>query len=380
MALAQCAIAWIVLRAVWRRWGALVTVLTALGFVGAAIIFLVGALAGFARFAGPLVHIFGWRNVDRAKLVTFLWCFSSTPAVALYFMVKYAASRLSPEYKPERRKLIVSAGKMAVAAPFVIAGYGATFGRTNFKVQEVEIPVKDLPADLSRIRIVQLSDLHLGPFLDESQLARVIDASNELRPDIAVVTGDLISSRGDPIDLAIKQCARLHASRILGCLGNHERYASVEDYVHVHGARHGISFLRQEAEKLRFGSADLNFAGVDYQSFADCDHYLEQADSMISPGVVNVLLSHNPDVFPTAAQQGWNITLAGHTHGGQVTVEILNQTLNMARIYTRYVSGLYQIGQSCCYVTRGIGTIGIPARIGAPPEITLIRLVKSAAV
>ncbi len=135
-----------------------------------------------------------------------------------------------------------------------------------------------------------------------------------------------------------------------------------------------------QQESLRFGSAELNFGGVDYQPFGIREHYIEGAESLIQTGAVNVLLSHNPDVFPTAALQGWDVTLSGHTHGGQVTIEILNQTLNPARIYTRYVSGMYQIGSAACYVTRGIGTIGIPARIGAPPEITLIRLVKGPAV
>ena len=380
MALAQCAIALETLRHAWKRYPKWITGLIALGFVGLAVVFLVGALAEFERFATPFATFFGWRNVDRAKIVTFLWCFSSTPAVALYFLTRFAANRVSPEHHPERRRLIVNAGKVAVAAPFIIAGYGATLGRTMFQVQEIEIPVPNLPADLSRVRIVQLSDLHLGPFLSETQLARVIDAANELRPDIALVTGDLISSHVDPIDNALKQCARLRADRILGCLGNHEAYAELEDYVDIHGARRGVHFLRMRAESLRFGAAELNFGGVDYQPFKNRDHYIPGAESLIRPGAVNILLSHNPDVFPTAARQGWDVTLSGHTHGGQVTVEILNQTLNLARIYTRYVSGFYQLGAASCYVTRGIGTIGIPARVGAPPEITLIRLVKGPSV
>ncbi|HEY3841287.1 MAG TPA: metallophosphoesterase [Bryobacteraceae bacterium] len=380
MALAQIAIAWETLKWSWRRWPKWVSGLLAASFVVLGGVLLVGALAEFARFAFPVASVLGWRNVDHAKVFTFLWCFSSTPAVGVYYLVRFLAGRVSPVHQPERRKLIVNAGKIAVAAPFVIAGYGATVGRTNFQVQEIEIPVPNLPPDLSRVRIVQLSDLHLGPFLDETQLARVIDAANELRPDIALVTGDLISSHVDPIDLALKQCARLRGERILGCLGNHERYSSLEDYVDIHGAQQGIHFLRMQAETLRFGSAELNIGGVDYQAFQNRDHYIEGAGSLLRPGAVNLFLSHNPDVFPTAARQGWDVTLAGHTHGGQVTIEILNQTLNMARIYTRYVSGFYQIGSKCCYVTRGIGTIGIPARVGAPPEITLIRLVKGPSV
>jgi hypothetical protein len=296
--------------------------------------------------------------------------------VAIYFIARLAASRVSPVHQPERRKLIVTAGKIAVVAPFVAAGYGATLGRTSFQVQEIEIPVPNLPRDLQRLRIVQLSDLHLGPFLSRQQLARVIDAANELRPDIALVTGDLISSGQDPVDVALDECARLRADRILGCLGNHERYARLEDYVTINGAKRGLGFLRKRTEVHRFGSAEINFAGVDYQRFQDRKDYLDGAQSLIRPGAVNIMLSHNPDVFPVAARQGWDITLSGHTHGGQVTVEILNQTLNLARIYTPYVSGFYQHGRACCYVTRGIGTIGIPARIGAPPEITLIRMVK----
>ena len=120
----------------------------------------------------------------------------------------------------------------------------------------------------------------------------------------------------------------------------------------------------------------MNFAGVDYQKFSLKPDYLRGAEHMIAPDALNILLSHNPDVFPVAAQQGWDLTLSGHTHGGQVNVEILHQNLNLARFYTPYVHGLYQSGRSSIYVTRGIGTIGMPARLGAAPEITVLRLKK----
>jgi hypothetical protein len=89
------------------------------------------------------------------------------------------------------------------------------------------------------------------------------------------------------------------------------------------------------------------------------------------------LLSHNPDVLPVAARQGWDFVLSGHTHGGQVTVEILDRSFSPAHFFTPYVYGLYRTGRTAEYVTRGIGTIGVPARIGAPPEISLLRLRKA---
>ena len=100
----------------------------------------------------------------------------------------------------------------------------------------------------------------------------------------------------------------------------------------------------------------------------------------MAPNAVNVLLSHNPDVFAVAVSQGYDFTIAGHTHGGQVNVEILSQSLNIARFITPFVYGYYSLKRpsgapASIYVSRGIGTIGLPVRIGAPPEIPLLRLV-----
>jgi predicted MPP superfamily phosphohydrolase len=240
------------------------------------------------------------------------------------------------------------------------------------------VPVPGLPADLDGLRVLHLSDIHLSAFLSESDLARVIDAANELRPHLAAVTGDLISQFGDPIDACLRQLARLKTDAgVVGCMGNHEHYAQVENYAAAAAARLGMPFLRGQARPYRFGSATLNIAGVDYQPLNKKSTYLRGADRLIVPGQTNILLSHNPDVFPVAARQGYNLMLAGHTHGGQVSVEILDQAINPARFFTHYVYGLYRQASAAAYVTRGIGTIGIPARIGAPPEITLLRLRKA---
>jgi predicted MPP superfamily phosphohydrolase len=180
------------------------------------------------------------------------------------------------------------------------------------------------------------------------------------------------------VDACLRQISRLRSDAgTLGCLGNHEIYAGTEDYTAEQGARLGIPFLRSQARQLRFGNALVNIAGVDYQKMSKRPHYLRGSESLIAPNAFNLLLSHNPDVFPAAAQQGWNLTLAGHTHGGQVNVEILHHDFNVAYFYTPYVYGHYRSGQSSIYVTRGIGTIGMPARIGAPPEIAVIRLRKA---
>ena len=303
---------------------------------------------------------------------------TATSVLAIYHVLAFVRRRVHVDVNPGRRRVLNVAGNALLASPFLAMGYGAFIQRTDFRVREVDIPLPGLPRDLDGLRILQLSDIHLSAFLSESELARVIDAALELRPQIAVITGDLISGRGDPLDACIRQLARLKSDAgSFACMGNHERYVHVEDYTALASARVGIRFLRGESQRLRFGDSTLNLAGLDFESFRQRKSYLYGAGGLIVPGATNILLQHNPDVFPEAARQGYNLLLAGHTHGGQVTVEILDQTISPARFFTPYVYGLYRAGNSAAYVTRGIGTIGIPARIGAPPEISLLRLRKA---
>jgi predicted MPP superfamily phosphohydrolase len=312
-----------------------------------------------------------------AGAVALVYLMLASGVSVLEFALRYARKRLARDMDPGRRRLLNAAGNAVMAAPLAFVGYGYV-RRNDFHVRELDVPLADLPRDLDGLRILQLSDIHLSAFLSESELARVIDAALETKPHLAVITGDLISSRGDPLDACIRQLARVRADAgVFGCMGNHERYAKVEDYTQRAAGRHGIHFLRGEAQALRFGAATLNLAGVDHQSKAGGQRYLVGAEQLVLPGSVNVLLSHNPDVFPVAAAQGYNLMLAGHTHGGQVTVEILDQAVNPARFFTPYIYGLYRSGGAAAYVTRGIGTIGIPARIGAPPEISVLRLRKA---
>lgn len=301
-----------------------------------------------------------------------------TGVLAIYYVQASLRRLLHTDVDPLRRRVLNAAGGALMAAPFAVVGYGAFIERTDFRVREVDIGLAGLPVDLDGLRILQLSDIHLSAFLSEAEFARVIDACLDLHPQLAVVTGDLISGHTDPLDACIRQLARLKADAgIFGCMGNHERYARAEDYTARQAARVGIRFLRGQAQTLRFGNAVLSLAGVDFLPQSRRADYLHGARHLIVPGATNVLLEHNPDVFPAAARQGYNLLLAGHTHGGQISVEILDRSINPASFFTPYVYGLYRQGNAAAYVTRGIGTIGIPARIGAPPEISLLRLRKA---
>jgi predicted MPP superfamily phosphohydrolase len=275
------------------------------------------------------------------------------------------------EHSAGRRNFL----KATYAAPAAVLGYGTFIERERFQLREVDLPVANLPRGLEGLRIAQVTDIHIGEFLPERDLERVIDMVNGTRPHLAVMTGDLVTKFGDPVDACLRQLQRIKSDAgLYGCMGNHELYSELEDYVESEAARMGMLFLRNRARTLSFGGDLLHISGVDYQSKRLQKSYLEGAEQLIRPDATNLLLSHNPDTFRVAPDKNFQVQLSGHTHGGQIAVEILNPYLNVARFVTPYVAGYYHERGSSLYVSRGIGTIGLPVRAGVPPEVTLLRL------
>jgi len=344
-----------------RRYGRRASIVS--GAWASTILLALGYLFEF-QWAQRISTVRWWTWIECASLVETIWLIGFSLALLIW--------RSAPQFDPARRRMLQTAAAAVCVTPVVGAGFGFV-QRNRFRLSEVPVPIPHLHTDLDGLRIVQITDIHLSQFLSERELAAAIDMANETRANLALVTGDLITRRGDPLDACLRQLARLRADAgVLGCLGNHELYAEVEDYVTTQGRRVGIEFLRHQSKLLRFGSAMVNFAGIDYQKMHS--RYLAGAERLIVPGALNILLSHNPDVFPVAQAQGYHLTIAGHTHGGQVDFEILHQHVNVARYFTPYVRGLYRHQNSSVYVSTGLGTIGVPVRIGAPPEISVLRL------
>jgi hypothetical protein len=303
-----------------------------------------------------------------------------------------------------RRYFFQAAGVIAGAFPFVTATYGFVAERFRFYVREVQIPIANLPPALDGLRITQLSDIHIGSYMPAAQVRRAVGMANELTGDLVVVTGDFLTGRSDPLEDCIAELSRLRAPLgVFGCNGNHEIYAEAEDKSAELFQKFGMKLLRHENTELRWHGSALNLIGVDYQRQRDAQgnraHMLVGVQPLVRRDVPNILLSHNPNSFRSAAELGIELSLAGHTHGGQVRVEILDHRWTPAEFLTPYVAGLYRRplfapsdlndaevsslrqvtapqrqSASAIYVNRGLGTIGAPIRLGVPPEITLITL------
>ena len=157
--------------------------------------------------------------------VLILWCWLLTGTAAALWL----KDRLSkPRFQPERRAWLTASATALCAAPAAALCAGI-LTRKNFEVREVDLKFKNLPKDLRGLRLVQISDIHMGDFFSAADLARAIGAANELRADLAFVTGDLITTKWDPLDACLREVAKLRASSgIWGCLGNHEMHARVE--------------------------------------------------------------------------------------------------------------------------------------------------------
>jgi uncharacterized protein len=311
---------------------------------------------------------------------------------------------------PSRRYFFKTATALAGAGPFLTAVYGFAAERLDYQVHRVEVPMPNLPAGLEGMKIAQISDIHLSSYMPRMQVRRAINMANDLGADLALVTGDFITGAGDPIADCIDEVRRLRAPLgVWGCNGNHEIYARAEDTAQYLFAQAGMKLLRRENTQLTFKGASFNLIGVDYQRERSAGgrrvQLLQHAEPLVRRDMPNILMSHNPNAFNRAAELGIELTLAGHTHGGQIQVEILDHRLSPARFITDYVAGLYQrpmfapapneraassgsafetthgslfpsrpSATASIYVNRGLGTVGAPVRLGVPPEITLLTL------
>jgi len=309
--------------------------------------------------------------LDEAGAGLTIWGWLADFTAAIFFLRLH----LPAKFSCERRVFLNTTAAALCAAPAVALTTGF-ITRRDFQIKEFDLKFPGLPKDLQGLRLLQLSDIHMGAYFSASDLRRVVDASNNLRADLGFVTGDMITGASDPLDDCLLELKRLKSSSgIWGCMGNHEKYAKIADYAERQGRKQNLFFLRRQAETLAFGGTRINLVGVDHQF--KHEGYLVGLDKFVKPDEFNLLLSHNPDVFPVAAKQGFQLTLSGHTHGGQINIEAAHTNLNIVDLVTPYTKGLYQKPGSSLYVTSGLGTIGVPVRLGAPPEITLIRLCAS---
>jgi predicted MPP superfamily phosphohydrolase len=243
--------------------------------------------------------------------------------------------------------------------------------RRFVRIRELNVAIAGLPAEFEGYRIAQLSDLHLGSFDPRARALQWVALSNALAPDLAVVTGDLVTSGSDFYADVAEAIAALRASDgVFVAMGNHDQ-TNNDELTRLISER-GPTVLRNSSRLIRRGDAQLTVAGIDGRLASPGD--VARTVKACVNGAPIVLLSHYPSTFAAAAAAGADLVLSGHTHGGQLGIPFLGQRFNLARLSGQHSRGWAFSGKAAMYVNAGLGTTGPPMRLGVPPEIALITL------
>lgn len=262
------------------------------------------------------------------------------------------------------------------ALALLVTLLGLVNARRTAAVRRVRIVLPGLPAALQGFRIVQITDIHVGPTIKQAYLQAIVDRVNGLQPDVVAVTGDLVD--GSVAELAshvapLAQLRARHGSYFV--TGNHEYYSGVRGWT-AELQRLGLQVLHNAHVVLHHGDGRLVLAGVpDFSAHHfDRDHRSDPAAAIATApaGAVKVLLAHQPRSAEAAARAGFDLQLSGHTHGGQFFPWSL-----FVRLQQPFTAGLHQLGRLQVYVSRGTGYWGPPKRFLAPSEIAELTLVGS---
>jgi predicted MPP superfamily phosphohydrolase len=273
----------------------------------------------------------------------------------------------SPPVDTGRRRFVKAGVGALAATPFVLSGYGAAYAGRSYTVEELSVPF-GLP-----LRVVQLTDIHAGLTMTRREMRRYADEVISLEPDLFVLTGDYVTNTSAFLPDCLEEMARVRSRYgTFAVLGNHDHWYVRNAELEALFRQSGIPLLRNASRVIETVQGPFAVAGIDDLNAGRPD--LRAALQGLAPAVPTILLSHRPEVFPEAASRGVALTLAGHYHGGQIKLVLPNRQISVAHLRTPYPEGLFRIGESRLYVSRGIGTSLTPVRLNARPEITLLNL------
>lgn len=353
--------------------------LSSTGAAVAMIVWLVASLAmmPFAFVARrvreqPVADALAWAGLITAG--SFSSLFVLTVLRDAVMVLAHLASLLAPDDVPLDDIRSIGAGAVPLLT-LAFTAIGFVNARMPARVRRVDIPVANLPGGLHGFSIAQISDLHVGPTIKRDYVDAIVDAVNALGADAIAITGDLVDGSVPQLAEHTQPLSRLSARHgVYFVTGNHEYYSGVHAWI-AELQRLGIRVLMNEHVVLRRDGAAVVLAGVsDYSAHHFDPSQISDPGRAISgvpaDAAVKVLLAHQPRSAFAAAEHAFDVQLSGHTHGGQFLP--WNFFVPMQQPFT---AGLHRHRNLWVYTSRGTGYWGPPKRLGAPSEITYVRLV-----
>lgn len=303
------------------------------------------------------------------------------------------APHLAQGLPPISRKMfLTNLALVAAALPFGSFLYGMVRGAFNYKVHRVRVVLPNLPDAFNSLRIVQISDLHIGSFVSSEPLERAFELVNAQKPDMIFFTGDLVNNLSSEVDPHLEVLKKLRAPMgIFSTIGNHDygdyaQWDSKEEkranFERLKGLHKEIGWdllmnehriIERDGEKIAVIGIENWGAAMNFPKRGD----LPQAHKGTEGAAVKLLLSHDPSHWEAQVRKEFldvDIMFSGHTHGAQFGVEIPGFRWSPVQYFYKQWAGLYNQGKQYLYVNRGLGFLGYPGRVGISPEITVMEL------
>lgn len=264
-----------------------------------------------------------------------------------------------------RRTLLKTLAAAGIGSATGTGAYGYLYERRALQLTEATIRVAGLPPALNGVRIGLLTDVHRSQWVSEFDVRQAVETLNAARPDLIVLGGDFVTW-GDRryIEAAAESLSGLSAPHgVFAVLGNHDDDREMPAAL----ARHGVEVLKDARTQRRVRGVDLNLLGIRYwtKRASDIAPLARGASGPV------VLLAHDPRRLIEASSLNIPLVLSGHTHGGQVVLPVVGA---LAARRFPVVAGTATLGDTSIFVSRGVGTVYVPVRLGCPPEVAILTL------
>lgn len=305
---------------------------------------------------------------------------------------KFRSHKSVIAFDKSRRNFLTASSAAVAGYAFIGAGIGA-ISKDDFRLEEQTIKLKNLPEEFKGLTAVLISDIHSGPFMEYGMMRHYVDVINDLSPDMVFIPGDVTNSNRNeaaPFAKAFRDLKAKHG--IFGTMGNHDYFSSADYISDILRNETPINVLRNDFSRIKINGKSLIIAGTEdtRDSGNNSNHILSEyvrdtlkksedflsAEGADPSGVPKLLLAHKPYMFDEISGMNFDMMFSGHTHGGQIVfLKFADVNVSIASTVNKYISGLYSLNGKYMYVSRGLGTVGLPLRLNCPPEITKFTLI-----
>ena len=343
---------------------------------------------GYSAIGGKMIFIPESSLFDYLIIFPFwIWMFLVAQSLLILLPLELIKLLLLPIYKKFREKLRRGEAKFVLALAIFFIIYipaRALYDYYTVSIRITEYKNASLPDTFNNFKLVLISDIHADEFTNDARLERFVKKINSTNPDLVLIGGDFITSTPNYIETAATYVGKIKSKYgVYSCVGDHDNWAYRNDVskslkeITQALQRHNVEMINNEQRTINVNGAKISIAFI-------TNTYVEKInetrfDNVVAgglPGDLKILLVHQPSNFlvEKAKENNFNLLLAGHTHGGQVTFLFPFKNLSPTLIETKYVRGDFHFGNLLMVVTRGLGMSLVPLRYNSTPEVTVIMI------